>query len=101
MAMVYKGYILSYSRISDMVIFFTVFVFSLFLYSLCPVFLFFSSFTQPTFFMVPLCKPGPGQGFFQLKGSFFLTLGLPGALVSWSLPVLFNFVQHIQSFWSL
>ena len=29
MAMVYKGYILSYSRISDMVIFFTVFVFSL------------------------------------------------------------------------
>lgn len=39
--------------------------------SLCPVSLFFSFFTQLVFSkMVPLCKPGPAEGFFLLKGDF-------------------------------
>ena len=38
-----------------------------------------SSFTQPTLSrMVPFCEPGPAQGFFLLKGTFSLSLCLPG-----------------------
>ena len=52
------------------------------LYSLCPVSLSFSSLTRQTLSRkVPPCKPGPAQGFFLLKGSFFLChCAYPGVL---------------------
>ena len=47
------------------------FILSLFLYSLCPVSLFFS-FSQLTFSrMVPPYEPGSAQGFFLLKVKYF------------------------------
>ena len=60
-------------------VFVFVFCLPLSLLSLSCLSLSFSSLTRPTLSrMVPSCKPGPAQGFFLLKESFFLPLCLPG-----------------------